>query len=116
VRNDGLLRGLEDKHFLAREGENRPFPLNEWQHVAFTTDGKTLRVYRDGREVAAAPSTSLIRPAKRNSLAIGNQATIAGDQPGADPFNWSGKLDELAIFHDVLSPETIQKLSSSAPR
>src|SRR6185503_5993099 len=34
--------------------ENTPLPLGSWQHVDFIADGATMRVFRNGAQVASA--------------------------------------------------------------
>ncbi len=98
------------------EGKAHPFPLYEWQHVAFTTDGSTLRLYRQGREVASMKHAGLRYPSPIPSLAIGCTFDQSDRKPGVPPGYWDGKLDEVMIFNDTLSAEQIQKLASAAPR
>ncbi len=94
-----------------REGQAHSFPLYEWQHVAFVADGSTLHLYRQGREVARSKYSGLRFPVTTKELAIG-----AAGVP-AHPYSfWSGKLDEVAVFNDALTPEDIKKLANSAPR
>ena len=38
------------------------FPLGSWQHVAFVCDGSTVRLYRNGAEVATTPYRRNSRP------------------------------------------------------
>ena len=38
---------------MVREGSAKPLPTGRWQHVAFVADGSTLRLYRNGTEVAS---------------------------------------------------------------
>ncbi len=97
-----------------REGDAHPFPLNSWQHVAFTTDGTTLRLYRQGREVGARRHDGLAFPARFKALAIGAKSTDAMSGCVSDSY-WSGKLDEIAVFNDALSAETVQKLAAMHP-
>ena len=87
------------------EGKSHPFPLNTWQHVAFTTDGTTLRLYRQGQEVASVKHAGLKFPSPVRSLAIGCTFDKSDKKTGRLPGWWDGKLDELAIFNDTLSPE-----------
>ncbi len=102
---------------LLREGESHPFPVNQWQHVAFVTDGSTLRLYRQGREVGAMRHSGLLFPVQIRALGIGVKTNVAGDAPDPDkPAFWDGKLDEIAIFNDALSAEVIKKLAGAAPR
>jgi hypothetical protein len=95
--------------------ENIPLPLGEWQFVAFTLDGRTLRLYRNGVEVAATPCAGLSTFAP-DALGIGVKLDATGKQPELrTPGFWDGRLDELAIFHSALSAEQIRKLYESAP-
>ena len=100
----------------AAEGKSHPFPLSEWQHVAFTTDGSTLRLYRQGREVASAKHAGLKYPSPIPSLAIGCTFDQSDRKPGEHPGYWDGKLDEVMIFNDTLSGEEIQKLANFVVR
>lgn len=97
-----------------------PLPLGTWHFVAFTVDGSTLRLYRNGAEVASAPCAGLIDfgpPA----LGIGVKLDAAGQSPEPRTSGfWSGRLDEVAIFHRALvAPEIAElfrlSLSSKTP-
>ena len=102
---------------FVREGASHPFPLGQWQHVAFVTDGTTLRLYRQGREVGSTRHNGLRYPAKLQPLGIGVKIGPSGRSPDkSSPGFWDGKLDEVAIFNDALSPEDVRKLASAAPR
>jgi hypothetical protein len=88
-----------------------PLPLNVWHHVAFVADGSMLRLYRNGREVDAAPYEQLRGDPRIKALAIGTKLNLAADAPDHYDFNmWDGRLDELAIFNHVLSPKQIREL------
>jgi ferric-dicitrate binding protein FerR (iron transport regulator) len=88
-----------------------PLPLHTWHHVAFVADGQTLRLYRNGREVAATAYRELHRDLRIKALAIGTKLNLRGDAPDHQDFNmWDGRLDELAIFNAALSPEEIREL------
>ncbi len=104
----------DGKLVTVREGVGHPFPLNEWQHVAFVADGAKLRLYRQGSEVAVVEYTSLNYPPALKSLGVGVRAP---DEANAGAVNcWSGKLDEVAVFNDALSPADIKRLANAAPR
>ncbi len=92
------------------------FPLYEWQHVAFTTDGVTLRLYRQGREVGSMKHAGLRHPSPIRSLAIGATFDLSDQKPGGNPGYWDGKLDEITIFNEALSAEEIHKLAAAGPR
>lgn len=95
--------------------EQRPLPLAEWQFVAFTLDGSTLRLYRNGVEVAATPCDGLstIGP---SALGVGVKLGATERQPEFNtPGFWDGRIDELAIFHRALTAEQIRNLYDMAP-
>lgn len=98
------------------EPATNSFPLYEWQHIAFTTDGETLRLYRQGREVASMKHAGLLYPVRQRVLGIGVRPNNAGTAPGAaHPDYWNGKLDEIAIFNDTLTADDIRKMASAPP-
>ncbi len=76
---------------LLREGLARPFPLTQWQHVAFVTDGSTLRLYRQGREVGAVQHDGLLFPVRIRALGIGVKTNRAGDAPGPQDARFLGR-------------------------
>ena len=107
----------DGKYFFLREGASHPLPLHEWQHVAFTTDGSTLRLYRQGREVASQKHDGLKFPVPIRSLALGTTFDSSDKTPGRKiPCYWDGKLDEIAIFNETLPAEDIQKLAAAPPQ
>ena len=88
-----------------------PLPLHTWHHVAFVADGQALRLYRNGRQVDAAPYRKLQRDPRIKALAIGTKLNLRGNAPDHQDFNmWDGRLDELAIFNHALSPEQVREL------
>ncbi len=94
----------------ARVQEAKPFPLTEWQHVAFVADGNSLRLFRNGIEVAKSPHHGLATPTLK---ALGIGAKLAGARreklKGPSGF-WDGRIDELAIFNHALDANTILQL------
>lgn len=111
-KDDGDLEAhVHDRHgneVLVRE--RQPLPLEQWHVVAFTLDGTTLRLYRNGIELAATPCDGL--------WDVGPQALGVGvklsDEINPDVRNtgyWDGRLDNLAIFHRALSAAEIASLS-----
>jgi hypothetical protein len=90
--------------------EGVPLPLQRWHHVAFTLDGETLRLFRNGTEVASAPCAGLAVTGPQN-LGIGvkldaDRRPIAGSTAGF----WDGRIDELAVFHRALTAGEIREL------
>lgn len=93
--------------------ENQPLPLDEWQFVAFTHNGVTLRLYRNGEEVAATPCAGL-STAGPSALGIGAKLDATGAPDRVAPGFWSGRLDEMAVFHSALTSAQIRKLYETA--
>ena len=109
--------GVLESHIADRKGreivvkDSTPLPLNQWHHVAFVADGTMLRLYREGREIDAAPYDDLVGDPRIRALAIGTKLNLAGVAPEEREFNmWDGRLDELAIFNKALSPEDVRRL------
>lgn len=90
--------------------EAEPLPIGSWQQVAFVVDGEYARLYRNGKEVANAPCSTLTTP-EYPFLGIG--AKLTGEK--VDIHNrttgfWDGRIDELSIHNHALTPENIRKL------
>ncbi len=93
---------------LAREGV--PLPLQRWHFVAFTVDGKTLRLFRNGAEVASAPCDGLAVTGPQ-ILGIGVKLDPDGrPTAGSNAGFWDGRIDELAVFHRALTAGEIREL------
>ena len=94
--------------------DTEPLPIGEWQFVAFTLDGSTLRLFRNGREVASAPCIGLTQVAPA-ALALGAKLDTAGPTPArSTPGFWDGVLDEVAIFHRALNADQLFTLYEAA--
>ena len=91
------------------------FPTNSWQHVAFVVDGEFARLYRNGKEVANGPCSSIATP---NYPFLGIGAKLHDGKVDLEKQTtgfWDGKIDELSIFNHALAPEKIEQLYK-APR
>ena len=100
-----------DKRVVAME--NIPIPLNQWHHVAFVADGSVLHLFRNGREVASSPYTSINGSDGIRSLGIGTRLDYRVDGKSGQNKSyafWHGKLDEIAIFNHALSAADIKRL------
>jgi len=77
--------------------------LNRWNHVAYTYDGTTIRVYIDGQEscVLAVPTPGPIETVGTEPLVIG--ATSDGDD------EVHGYIDTVRIYEEPLSSAQIRK-------
>ena len=100
-----------------REGADHLVPLAEWVHVAFVADGTTLRLYRDGKEVASGPCRGVLPNPPMSSMSIGCKTDNAGTapSPSGEGF-WTGRIDELAVFNHTLTPKQIKVLAALPPR
>ena len=71
-------------------------PKETWSHLAFTSDGKTLRLYVEGQLVQTAPAVAV--PGTTAPLKIGKGVAT-----------WfKGRLDDLRIYDAALSQDAIQ--------
>jgi hypothetical protein len=83
------------------------FPVRSWQHVAFTYDGSTHRVYRNGIQVASRTTTTTL---VRNSAvaAFGCKTNDAGTAPASGAAgHWNGRFDDFGFWNRALSPSEL---------
>lgn len=73
-----------------------------WHHVAASFDGRTMRVYLDGRQIGA-----LERPGK--IVSGGPAEGCIGSSSGNECFQ--GLMDDLRIFAAPLAPEEVKQLA-----
>jgi hypothetical protein len=74
--------------------------VGTWSHLAATYDGATLRLYRDGVEVASRPQSGSIH-VSTGDLTIGGDALFGQF--------WAGKIDEVRIHDRPLLPAEIER-------
>ena len=84
-------------------------PANTWVHVAATHDGETLRLFLNG-VVDASGDFALKTQLSPLGLLIGTCPPNDGWHA-----NFSGVLDEVAVFDRALSPEEIRVLMNRLP-
>jgi len=77
---------------------NSELVLNEWQHVAATYDGTTMRIYVNGSEVYSQNKTFTIGNSDHN-------LTIGGYPNGGSEF--TGMIDEVKVWKITRSPSEI---------
>lgn len=84
-------------------------PHGRWTHLAATSDGRTMRLYRDGREVAQAPL-------RRHHEAVvrGAANLTVGYQSHFDLERFAGAVDELRLWRRALAAAEIARLADRA--
>jgi hypothetical protein len=107
----GRGRDLEGREVILQEGQawGSAFPTGLWQHVVQVFDGRAMRLYRNGVEVASCQCEGLLHNPPLKHLMIGCEAIQHGDKADLMGF-WQGGIDELAIFNRTLSPNEIAEL------
>ena len=84
-------------HHLKAPG---PLPTGRWVHLAGTFDGRVMRLFVDGVEVAALDRPGPVNPSHLD-------LTIGGFAPAAAA-NFQGLLDEVRLHARALAAEEIQ--------
>ncbi|MCX6927434.1 MAG: immunoglobulin domain-containing protein, partial [Verrucomicrobia bacterium] len=95
--------------------EGVPFPLGSWQHVVFTCDGTSVRLFRNGIQVASVPYDGTLQPSPvMTCLGIGVKTdnACAGASTQA-PGYWNGKMDDMGLWTRGLASVEIQAIYSS---
>ena len=90
IENGTLRVDTQSQHRWNRS----PVGFDEWQHIAWTSDGKTMKLYLGGKEVATGDATTPLRFGKNTLLAP----------------NFGGLLDELVLFQRPLSADEIARI------
>jgi len=95
--------------------ENVLFPTGSWQHVAFTAEAGTLRLFRNGRLVASGPYSGNFLASATAPLGIGVKLNDAGNaaDTGA-PGYWRGSIDDLALWNRALTAGEIATIHAAA--
>ena len=77
------------------------FPTGVWQHVGMVAEGSTLRLYRNGAEVAVATNyNGTLAAAASGSLGIG---VLLDDEGYSTVGYWQGKIDDVGIWTNALT-------------
>lgn len=76
-----------------------PMETESWHHVAATFDGKTIKIYADGKKVGEGPQPGPAIDTKGSPLRIGNGVAI--DRP------YHGMFDEIRIWSRPLKDAEI---------
>lgn len=88
---------------------------NQWHHIAFTYDGggtaAGVRLYVDG---AVDPASTTVRDSLTGSIQNDLPLTIGARQEGRAA-EFTGLIDEVGIWDEVLAPERITSLAADQP-
>ncbi|TWU56451.1 FecR protein [Rubripirellula tenax] len=102
-RLTGTVTTNEDKQVSVSDLSS--VPLNSWQFVVLTLDGKQLRMYRNGDPLVSTPCHSM----------TSRQPSTLWMGTSAEPQRfWNGRIDELALFDRALAADEIAKLYQAA--
>ena len=85
--------------------DNNRLLVNAWNHVAFTYDGATLRVYINGVLRAVKSTTLALNTTSTSGISIGELASSTG--------YWNhvnGAIDEIGMWGRALTPAEITNL------
>jgi outer membrane protein assembly factor BamB len=80
-------------------------PLERWTHLAAIYDGREMRIYQDGRQVASTRKTGMIDSAAGVPVWIGGNPPKAADRP------YHGTIDEIRICARPLAEGELQRLA-----
>jgi len=97
------LSGTINSNF-STQTDNIGMSLNQWSHVAYTHDDTNINFYLNGQLVLTedSPGTNLYN---NNSISIGSRPSIR--------HVFSGGIDDVGIWNEVLTAEEIEYLYSN---
>ncbi len=81
--------------------ETSGFPTASWQHVGMVAEGSTIRLYRNGAEVAVATNYSGTLAVPSGPF-LGIGATLDGGGQAVSGF-WQGKIDDVGVWTTALT-------------
>ncbi len=86
---------------IDRATDPATLPINTWVHVAGTYDGSTIRLYRNGTEVASKAYSGILNT---NDLPFYVGRTDSG---GNGPDYWRGMIDDVSVYSRALGSNEI---------
>jgi len=95
-------------HFKLYETTNEVL-TSGWQQVGFTFDASEsdLKIYVDGVEITAITKTS---DGGITSIYNSTENVVIGGYDHTGSLGWTGKIDEVGIWDDVLTPAEVAQL------
>ena len=97
-----LKAGGSTATLIARSGGLK---TRAWTHAAAVYDGRTMRLYQDGRPVGSMPKTGRIDGNPSVSAWLGDNPPTAGSRP------FHGLMDDVRIYRRALAAEEIAALA-----
>lgn len=119
-RDDGTLEiqiRQANKADVILNEKSTPFRTGKWVQVAFVCDGQSLRLYRDGQEVAGTRCGPAVVNDDVKWLSVGYKAGDNFMQPSLGdrtPGYWDGTIDDLAVLSRALSTDEVRILHASS--
>ncbi len=95
------LGGGRDHSFTLRGSAPHAIQLEQWNHIAFSYDGRTLKLYIHGK-LAAEKLINRQRISKSGILAFGGRQDRSGDG-----YRFRGAIDEIKIYDRALTASDI---------
>jgi alpha-mannosidase len=83
-----------------------PYDLHRWQMITATYDGSTIRVYKDGKQIAEDGA---------NFADAAQEASVAPPSPWSYGHQFDGKVEGLTIWDQALPDVFIEELKKQAP-
>lgn len=81
-------------------------PLSKWVHIAYSFDNSKVRLYIDGKLINSNSVTAVTTPYGVTNVVVGNLSIAT---PALNHLNKS-RMDELAIYPNVLTADVIQQI------
>jgi len=108
IEEDGLLNGsvyIAGKRQMIKS--DKPLPIGEWVHAAFTYDGSTglARLYLNGVIIKETIGAGGLFDLNERPLTISMHK---------DLHSWPGILDEIRLYNRALSPDEVKLLFRGA--
>lgn len=97
-------------HFWAHHGDmtgTEQFDLGRWQMITATSDGTTMRLYKDAKLIGE-------RPAALTDDA--SEVTIAPLDPWDKRYQYKGDLARLTIWNAALDADSLRALMEASPK